>query len=748
MARNDMIFDEYCELGTDMIERQIKDLSQELKIIAREKDVFRRREVIKKVIEFMGVGLDVSILFDDMVRVCDTKDFIEKKMIYFYLISYAEGDFERVRIVIGILCEDCRTCFRFDGRIRGLALKNLSLFCHKAFEEDIQKAICDGIKDLDPYVRKTAIICMMKIHKKLPKIIGENEINILYELVKDDDPSVSINSVIALNEILIKNFAFNRRMIMYLLNRIDMYNGFAQYKILELIARYTPSTKEEMYRIINAIENLLENPSSSVVLACIKIFLIYKNNFPEITKRIYDNTKQSLMKLLHSKEINETYEIKYCVLSHVYYLVSTWFNDEFEYDFETFYCQDEEPTYIQSLKLRILTQITSENNIFQIILELNMHIHDFRYEISKEAIKSITNLAIKFSDSSVYLTKILINNLKANSENIVTYTLVSFKYILRKDKNMSSYILPNIENVVDYVTSNEGKIAIIWICGEYGEIIINSPYILEMYIKKVNPNDSLDVSFALLSASVKLFLKRAPEMHKSLEYLFTIIFEQADSADLIDRAGFYYRLLEISPIIAGQIVNSGKKCIEQFYEDRNNGILDIDKKEFNTFSILYEKPLKDFSFLYEDFMSNKNTEFKNAPTIVGASTKLLAIEKAEQNYFSLISNVSMTGEEFQEFWENIFEEKIIKRKLARFYSLEDFENRFIEESIYCIASGENECGFRLYFYAKENYGKVFVIEIDINLQTLEVIICIKCQNPKHLKKFLEILYKPIQHFIQ
>ena len=80
--------------------------------------------------------------------------------------------------------------------------------------------------------------------------------------------------------------------------------------------------------------------------------------------------------------------------------------------------------------------------------------------------------------------------------------------------------------------------------GEFGELLQSSPYILETFIQNLNPNESLQVTYALITASVKLFLKRAPEMHYSLECLFKCIFEQAESTDLLDRAGFYYKLLE------------------------------------------------------------------------------------------------------------------------------------------------------------------------------------------------------------
>lgn len=731
---------------------EVNELRQLLKNIMDEKDNKKRREVIKKVIAYMTLGVDVSKLFTDMVRISSTNDIVQKKMIYLYLVNCVESNQEIALMAINTLSKDCRIVSSPDSKIRGLALRNLCSLRFAGSEEYIQTAIQDGIKDPDPYVRKTAIIGLIKLHKHSPKMVTETQINVLYELIRDNDASVSVNAIVALNEILLNEggIAFNRRMVIYLLNRIDQYNEFAQSKVFELVAKYTPTNEDEMYNIMNILEERLKNSSSTVVLACIKIFLIYTRNNPTISKQVYARIKDPLITLFGAGEVSGAHEISYCVLSHIHLLVSKGASGEFENDFKTFFCKDDEPVYIRVLKIDILQMIASENNMFEILGELGAYISDFHREISKRAIQAITKLAMKFPDSSIHLTKMLLKYITANSEEIVTDVLIALKDLVRKYRNLSSEILTDIEGALDYVTGDEGKAAVIWMFGEFGEHLESSPYIIESFIQGLNPNESLPVSYALISASVKLFIKRAPEMHYSLECLFKAIFEQAESTDLIDRASFYYKLLESSPNVAEQIINSSKNSIEQFYEDTNENILDLLMQEFNTLSVIFQKPSKTFSRLSKELISNATGPDNTiAPTAVGANTELLSLDIVEEVHFSLMPNSNMAGEEFQELWEKLEAEGMITRKLTRFSSTEDFENRLAGEFIQCMASGEQDIGYKFYFYARElTQKKAFLLEVDANLQVGELVVCVKCENPEFSNEFMKILYKAIQPFIQ
>lgn len=55
-----------------------------------DKDINKKRDVIKKVIAYMTLGIDVSKLYPEMVKASRTEDVVMKKMIYLYLINYAE----------------------------------------------------------------------------------------------------------------------------------------------------------------------------------------------------------------------------------------------------------------------------------------------------------------------------------------------------------------------------------------------------------------------------------------------------------------------------------------------------------------------------------------------------------------------------------------------------------------------------------------------------------------------------------
>ena len=728
---------------------EVNELRQLLKNIMDEKDNKKRREVIKKVIAYMTLGVDVSRLFSDMVRISSTTDIVQKKMIYLYLVNCVEANQEIALMAINTLSKDCRIISSPDSKIRGLALRNLCSLRFQGSEEYIQTAIQDGIKDPDAYVRKTAIVGLIKLHKHSPKIVNETQINTLYELIRDNDASVSINAILALNEIL-KNeggIAFNRRMIIYLLNRIEQYNEFAQAKVFELVAKYTPTNDEELFSILNILEERLKNSSSTVVLACIKIFLVYTKDNPVISKQVYARVKDPLITLFAAGEVAGAHEISYCVLSHIHLLVSKGAITEFETDFKTFFCKDDEPVYIRVLKIDILCMIATDNNMLEIIGELGAYVSDFHREISRNSIRSITKLAMKFPESSLHLTKMLLKYLMANSEAIVTDVLIGLKDLVRKYRDYSTEILGEIENALEYVTGEEGKAAVIWMFGEFGEKLQSSPYIMETFIHGLDPNESLQVSYSLITSSVKLFLKRAPEMHYSIETLFKTIFEQAESTDLLDRAWFYYKLLESDPVAADQIVNCHKNPIEMFYEDNKEDRLDLLMQEFNTLSVIYQKPSQAFSSLSKELINTSGPEVAIKTSAIGADTELLSLDDEKPLGFLLVPNPDMSGEEFQNLWGSLEEEGRITRKLSHLCSTDEFEARLLAQGIACMASGDQDYGFKFFLFARDTTSKAYLMEIDYFFQTVEISITMKCEVPERSGEFMKKLAMALQGII-
>ena len=79
-----------------------------MKAVSIDKDPNKRRDVIKKVIAYMTLGIDVSRLYPEMVKASRTEDVVMKKMIYLYLINYAEQNQDIAIMAINTFLMDCK----------------------------------------------------------------------------------------------------------------------------------------------------------------------------------------------------------------------------------------------------------------------------------------------------------------------------------------------------------------------------------------------------------------------------------------------------------------------------------------------------------------------------------------------------------------------------------------------------------------------------------------------------------------
>jgi AP-4 complex subunit beta-1 len=76
----------------DQKKGEVNELRVLLSKIETEKDIQKRREVIKKVIAYMTLGIDVSSLFPEMVKASRIDDMVSKKMIYHYLVANSKDN--------------------------------------------------------------------------------------------------------------------------------------------------------------------------------------------------------------------------------------------------------------------------------------------------------------------------------------------------------------------------------------------------------------------------------------------------------------------------------------------------------------------------------------------------------------------------------------------------------------------------------------------------------------------------------
>eukprot|EP00878_Enallax_costatus_P018465 GHUV01019437.1.p1 GENE.GHUV01019437.1~~GHUV01019437.1.p1 ORF type:complete len:221 (+),score=68.20 GHUV01019437.1:154-816(+) len=174
---------------------EIHELKEELASLDRPK----KKEAVKKVIAAMTVGKDVSMLFPHVVNCMQTEDLELKKLVYLYLINYAKTQPDLAIMAVNTFVKDSQEP---NPLIRALAVRTMG--CIRV--DKITEYLCDPLqrclKDDDPYVRKTAAVCVAKLFDINPELVEDRGfLDMLRDMLSDANPMVVANALAALQEI-------------------------------------------------------------------------------------------------------------------------------------------------------------------------------------------------------------------------------------------------------------------------------------------------------------------------------------------------------------------------------------------------------------------------------------------------------------------------------------------------------------------------------------------------------------------
>jgi hypothetical protein len=157
-----------------------------------------KRELYKKVISYMTIGIDVSSLFSEMVMCSATSDLVLKKMCYLYVGNYARGHPDLALLTINFLQKDCHD---EDPMIRGLALRSLCSLRVMNLVEYLVGPLHAGLKDSNGYVRTVAAMGVLKLYHISPSSCTDNDFPAMLktQLLQDSDAQVRNLSCMSCN---------------------------------------------------------------------------------------------------------------------------------------------------------------------------------------------------------------------------------------------------------------------------------------------------------------------------------------------------------------------------------------------------------------------------------------------------------------------------------------------------------------------------------------------------------------------
>jgi AP-1 complex subunit beta-1 len=446
------------------------------------------------------------------------------------------------------------------------------------------------MRDKDPYVRKTAAICVAKladINMKLAE--DQGFIDGLNDLLTDGNPMVVANAVAALAEISEYSerdvFRLSSRSLSKLLPALNDCSEWGQVYILNALADYAPRDAQEAEQACERVTNRLNHANSAVVLAAVKLILNYLEfvSNPDVTRELLRKLSPPLITLISRRP-----EIQYVALRNINLIIQKQ-PDILARDIRVFFCKYNDPIYVKMEKLDIMIMLVNEDNLEQVLLELKEYSQEVDVEFVRRAVRAIGRCAIKLESGAQRCVKVLLELIRTKVNYVVQEAVVVLKDCFRRYPNRYEGIISALCENLDSLDESQAKAAMIWIIGEYNDRIENADELLEQFLDLFVDEPS-QVQLQLLTAIVKLFLRRPQDTQDMVTRVLNLATEESDNPDLRDRGFVYWRLLSTDPAAAKAVVLAEKPVISNNTANLETGLLNTLLHHVGSLASVYHKP--------------------------------------------------------------------------------------------------------------------------------------------------------------
>ncbi|CAF3689884.1 unnamed protein product [Adineta steineri] len=584
---------------------EIYELKAELNSDKRD----RRKEAVKKVIASMTVGKDVSQLFPDVINCMQTDNLELKKLVYLYLMNYAKTQPEMAILAVNTFAKDCNDP---NPLIRALAVRTMGCIRVDKITEHLCEPLRKCLKDEDPYVRKTAAVCVAKLYDINQQLVDDQGfLDMLRDLLSDSNPMVVANAVAALSEISeqspqIKIFDLNGPTVNKLLTALNECTEWGQVFILDAIANYSPRDDKDAQSICERITPRLAHANSAVVLSAVKVlmkFLELIDQNSEFVENLYRKLAPPLVTLLSTEP-----EIQYVALRNINLIVQKR-SDILKNEMKVFFVKYNDPIYVKLEKLDIMIRLTNATNIAQVLAELKEYATEVDVDFVRKAVRAIGRCAIKVEQAAERCVSTLIDLIQTKVNYVVQEAIIVIKDIFRKYPNKYESIIATLCENLDSLDEPEARASMIWIVGEYAERIDNADELLEGFLDGFKDENN-QVQLQLLTAIVKLFLKKPTETPQELvTRVLTVVTQETDNPDLRDRGYIYWRLLSTDPKAAKEVILAEKPLISEETDLLEPTLLDELICHIGTLASVYHKPPN--TFVEGRFATKKNLPLRS-----------------------------------------------------------------------------------------------------------------------------------------
>ncbi|XP_059056021.1 AP-3 complex subunit beta-2-like [Achroia grisella] len=531
-------------------------------------------EAMKRIIGMIAKGRDASDLFPAVVKNVVSKNIEVKKLVYVYLVRYAE---EQQDLALLSISTFQRALKDPNQLIRASALRVLSSIRVPMIVPIVMLAIRDSASDMSPYVRKTAAHAIPKLYSLDPEQ-KEELVAIIDKLLSDKAPLVVGSAAMAFNEVCGDRMSLihrSYRKLCSLLADVDEWGQLALLNMLTLYAKtcfpdpntdsynsdsetekpfYESSSDEgeeaqagdgetrggrrpraasvepDLRLLLRAAKPLLQSRNSGVVMAVAQL-MYHCGPGQELSP-----VAKAMVRLLRAPP-----EVQSVVLTSVAALTLSK-RSLFEPFLKSFFVRTSDPTHIKLLKLEILTNLATEASAPVVLREFQTYVSSNDKVFAGATIQAIGRLAVQIQSETETCLNGLLHLLSSKDEWVVCEAVVVVKRVVGGGASSARAAVARAARLLraDRL-AGAARAAAVWLVAEHGASRPRAAAVLAHLASAFADQEEL-VKLQLLSLAVKLHVAQ-PAAGALCRYVAALARYDA-SYDVRDRARLLRRFLQ------------------------------------------------------------------------------------------------------------------------------------------------------------------------------------------------------------
>ncbi|KAF6076572.1 adaptor related protein complex 3 subunit beta 2 [Phyllostomus discolor] len=531
-------------------------------------------EAMKRIVAMIARGKNASDLFPAVVKNVACKNIEVKKLVYVYLVRYAEEQQDLALLSISTFQRGLKDP---NQLIRASALRVLSSIRVPIIVPIMMLAIKEAASDMSPYVRKTAAHAIPKLYSLDPDQ-KDQLIEVIEKLLADKTTLVAGSVVMAFEEVCPERIDLIHKNYRKLCNLLIDVEEWGQVVIISMLTRYartqflSPTQNESLLEenpekafygseedeakgpgseeaaasalparkpyvmdpdhrlLLRNTKPLLQSRSAAVVMAVAQLY------FHLAPKAEVGVIAKALVRLLRSHS-----EVQYVVLQNVA-TMSIKRRGMFEPYLKSFYIRSTDPTQIKVLKLEVLTNLANETNIPTVLREFQTYIRSMDKDFVAATIQAIGRCATSIGRVRDTCLNGLVQLLSNRDELVVAESVVVIKKLLQMQPAQHGEIIKHLAKLTDNIQVPMARASILWLIGEYCEHVPKiAPDVLRKMAKSFTAEEDI-VKLQVINLAAKLYLTNSKQTKLLTQYVLSLA-KYDQNYDIRDRARFTRQLI-------------------------------------------------------------------------------------------------------------------------------------------------------------------------------------------------------------